>query len=55
MIINLLRLDPLFAVAVGKEILLELGVLPQDQGKALASASTLNRLELGNNKKYSLS
>ena len=27
------------------------GRAPQDQGKALASASTLNRLELGNNKK----
>jgi hypothetical protein len=47
---NLLRLDPLFAVAVGKEDPLGMGRAPQDQGKALASASTLNRLELGNNK-----
>jgi Transposase DDE domain group 1 len=48
---SLLRLDPLFAVAVGKEDPLATGRAPQDQGKALASASTLNRLELGNNKK----
>ena len=47
---NLLRLDPLFAVVVGKEDPLGTGRAPQDQGKALASASTLNRLELGNNK-----
>ena len=47
---NLLRLDPLFAVAVGKEDPLGSGRAPQDQGKALACASTLNRLELGNNK-----
>ena len=47
---NLLRLDPLFAVAVGKEDPLGSGRAAQDQGKALASASTLNRLELGNNK-----
>src|SRR6516162_9945076 len=47
---NLLRLDPLFAVTVGKEDPLGSGRAPQDQGKALASASTLNRLELGNNK-----
>ena len=47
---NLLRLDPLFAVAVGKEDPLGSGRAPEDQGKALASASTLNRLELGNNK-----
>src|SRR3974390_2911979 len=47
---NLLRLDPLFAVAVGKEDPLGSGRAPQDQGKAVASASTLNRLELGNNK-----
>jgi Transposase DDE domain group 1 len=47
---NLLRLDPLFAVVVGKEDPLATGRAPQDQGKALASASTLNRLELGNNK-----
>jgi Transposase DDE domain group 1 len=42
--------NPLFAVAVGKEDPLGSGRAPQDQGKALASASTLNRLELGNNK-----
>src|SRR5262249_34744096 len=48
---NLLRLDPLFAVAVGKEDPLGSERAPEDQGKALASASTLNRLELGNNKK----
>src|SRR5580692_6767068 len=48
---SLLRLDPLFAVAVGKEDPLGTGRVSQDQGKALASASTLNRLELGNNKK----
>src|SRR5580692_2671794 len=48
---SLLRLDPLFAVAVGKEDPLGTGRAPQDQGKALASASTLKRLELGNNKK----
>jgi Transposase DDE domain group 1 len=47
---NLLRLDPLFAVAVGKEDPLGTGRALPDQGKALASASTLNRLELGNNK-----
>ena len=47
---NLLRLDPLFAVAVGKEDPLGSGRAPEDQGKALASASTLNRFELGNNK-----
>src|SRR5271169_5014403 len=47
---NLLRLDPLFAVVVGKEDPLGTERAPQDQGKALASASTLNRLELGNNK-----
>ena len=47
---NLLRLDPLFAVAVGKEDPLGMERAPQDQGKALASASTLNQLELGNNK-----
>ena len=47
---NLLRLDPLFAVAVGKEDPLGSARAAQDQGKALASASTLNRLELGNNK-----
>src|SRR6516164_6021760 len=42
--------NPLFAVAVGKEDPLGSGRAAQDQGKALASASTLNRLELGNNK-----
>jgi hypothetical protein len=47
---NFLRLDPLFAVAVGKEDPLGSGRAPLDQGKALASAATLNRLELGNNK-----
>jgi hypothetical protein len=47
---NLLRLDPLFAVAVGKEDPLGVNRAAQDQGKALASASTLNRLELGNNR-----
>src|SRR6201987_4057850 len=39
-----------FAVAVGKEDPLGSGRAPQDQGRALASAPTLNRLELGNNK-----
>jgi hypothetical protein len=38
-------------VVVGKEDPLGTGRAPQDQGKALASASTLNRLEPGNNKK----
>jgi hypothetical protein len=47
---NRLRLDPLFAVAVGKTDPLGLHRAEQDQGKALAGASTLNRLELGNNK-----
>jgi hypothetical protein len=47
---HLLRLDPLFAVAVGKEDPLGTRRAVPDQGKALASASTLNRLELGNNK-----
>jgi hypothetical protein len=32
--------DPLFAVAVGKEDPLGTGRAPQDQGRALASAST---------------
>lgn len=45
-----LRLDPLFAVAAGKADPLGMGRAEQDQGKALASPSTLNRLELGNNK-----
>src|SRR5580658_8575709 len=47
---NRLRLDPLFAVAVGKADPLGMNRAEQDQGKALASSSTLNRLELGNNK-----
>jgi hypothetical protein len=46
---DLLRLDPLLAVAAGKADPLGLDRL-QDKGHALASASTLNRLELGNNK-----
>src|SRR6202049_1724997 len=40
---NLLRLDPLFAVVVGKEDPLATGRAPQDQGKAPASASLLTR------------
>jgi hypothetical protein len=44
-----LRLDPLLAVAAGKEDPLGLDRL-QDQGHALAAPSTLNRLELSNNK-----
>ena len=47
---NRLRLDPLFAVAVGKIDPLGMNRAEPDQGKALAGASTLNRLELGNNK-----
>jgi hypothetical protein len=48
---NLLRLDPLFAAAVGKSDPLGLDRLAErDRGKALAGASTLNRLELGNNR-----
>jgi hypothetical protein len=45
-----LRLDPLFALAAGKTDPLGMNRAEQDQGKALASPSTLNRLELGNNK-----
>jgi len=45
-----LRLDPLFAAAVGKADPLGMNRAEKDQGKALASPSTLNRLELGNNK-----
>jgi len=45
----LLRLDPLLAVAAGKGDPLGLDRL-QDKGHALASPSTLNRLELSNNK-----
>jgi len=46
-----LRLDPLLAVACGKEDPLGLDRLhPTDRGIALAAPSTLNRLELSNNK-----
>lgn len=46
-----LRLDPLLAVACGKtDPLGEQRVLPQFRGIALAAPSTLNRLELSNNK-----
>ena len=44
-----LRLDPLLAVAAGKTDPLGLDRL-QDRGVALAAPSTLNRLELSNNK-----
>ena len=44
-----LRLDPLLAVAAGKNDPLGVDRL-QDKGIALASPSTLNRLELSNNK-----
>ena len=45
-----LRCDPLMAVGVGKEDPLGMDRrLPQHRGKALAGASTLNRLELSNN------
>lgn len=47
---NRLRLDPLFAVAVGKADPLGLDRAAADQGRALAGASTLNRLETANNK-----
>ena len=48
---NRLRLDPLMAVAVGKADPLGMDRRAErDQGKALAGASTLNRLELGNSK-----
>jgi hypothetical protein len=47
---NRLRVDPLFAAAVGKTDPLGLERAERDRGKALAGASTLNRLELGNNK-----
>jgi hypothetical protein len=44
---DFLRFDPLFATAVGKtDPLGETRLAPQDQGKALAGKSTLNRLEL---------
>jgi hypothetical protein len=46
-----LRLDPLLAAACGKtDPLGEHRVLPQHRGVALAAPSTLNRLELSNNK-----
>lgn len=46
-----LRSDPLFALAVNKSDPLGLDRRsPEDKGNPLASASTLNRLELGNNK-----
>ena len=46
-----LRLDPLLAVACGNEDPLGLDRLhPADRGIALAAPSTLNRLELSNNK-----
>src|SRR6266581_1540107 len=46
-----LRLDPLLAAACGKaDPLGEHRVLPQHRGIALAAPSTLNRLELSNNK-----
>jgi len=46
-----LRLDPLLAVACGKtDPLGEQRFFPQHRGIALASPSTLNRLELSNNK-----
>lgn len=48
---NRLRLDPLMAMAVGKNDPLGMDRRAErDQGKALAGASTLNRLELGNSK-----
>lgn len=46
-----LRLDPLLAVACGKEDPLGMDRLhPADRGMALAGPSTLNRLELSNNR-----
>lgn len=45
---NGLRLDPLFALAVDKKDPTGMDRLSQDRGKPLAGASTLNRLELGN-------
>jgi hypothetical protein len=45
-----LRLDPLLAVCAGKEDPLATQRVARDQGKALAGAATLNRLELGNEK-----
>jgi hypothetical protein len=44
---NQLRLDPVIAAAVGKKDPLgQDRIYPQDRGKALAVASTLNRMEL---------
>lgn len=49
---NALRTDPLLALCAGKTDPLGLDRLdPSQKGKPLASPSTLNRLELGNNKK----
>ena len=46
---NLLRLDPLLAVAVGKADPTGMDrSCEEDKGKPLAGASTLNRMELGN-------
>ena len=45
-----LRRDPLLAVAAGKLDPLGLDRSEADRGQALAAPSTLNRLELGNNK-----
>jgi hypothetical protein len=47
---DFLRCDPLLAVAAGKTDPLAQQRSPDQQGKALASPSTLNRLELGNDK-----
>jgi hypothetical protein len=48
---NSLRLDPLFAAAAGKIDPLGLDRrLPEDRGKALASPSTLNRMEISSQK-----
>ena len=47
---NFLRCDPLLAVAAGKTDPLAQERSEDQQGKALASPSTLNRLELGNEK-----
>lgn len=47
---NFLRCDPLLAVAAGKLDPLAEHRSQTQQGKALASPSTLNRLELGNDK-----
>lgn len=48
---NRLRVDPLLALAAGKTDPLGMNrTQPDQQGKALAAAATLNRLELTNNK-----